>query len=462
MKLLSVPLILLTAAVGIAQFTPTQTPVAPDGTKAVCDLPGSLHIRNVGGSDGAGLCVFSSVEVASRWQNIDELTGFQKWMTRRPGGGWPQKLDQTIAAYCKEKGVPVPKYLQHTGGDDEFLDLAIKTDRMVCVTYAGSDDFYRGGIAHMVVLAHLDQKWAAIYDNNRPGVTVWMSRSDFLKRWRAMSGGWAVVFLQSPPPPHITATDFTSAQCPNGNCQPLQQSRPQLVPPIGNPPTPAHEWGQFPNGVWGWRFKAKVEVAPAPKAEAEAPIENFGVSSDKINPAERYSLPDGVAIPKGKAHSLMAGDGILDDSTRFHLTVVGDEAFRSQVKKHIDTLNPELKSRLHVQYYSPEHWAVNHFKLPNGISLRKPSPVRNSDQIGTLNASDYNLDRLLDLLRLLDGLKPTPPPVPTPQPVPTPTPTPVPQPTPTPTPDQPTNPLLVVIALIVGLFLIFRTKKDEK
>ena len=33
------------------------------------------------------------------------------------GGKLPQKFDSTITAYCKS-GVPVPPYVQHTGGDE--------------------------------------------------------------------------------------------------------------------------------------------------------------------------------------------------------------------------------------------------------------------------------------------------------------------------------------------------------
>mgnify|MGYP002778048846 CR=1 FL=1 len=192
----------------VAAFNPTRGPVSADGVRATCDLPASLHIRNVGGSDGAGLCVFTSAQHAATWQHVRSLDGFREWMRRRPGGGWPEKFDQMVAAFCREKKVAIPQYQQHTGGDDEWLDLAMKTGRLVSVTYAGMDDFYRdrwgrpAAVAHMVNLAHLDATRAAIIDNNRPGVWVWMTRAEFLKRWRDMNGGWAFVLLDAPPPPH--------------------------------------------------------------------------------------------------------------------------------------------------------------------------------------------------------------------------------------------------------------------
>ena len=265
-------------------FTPGG-PTAPDGGRATVDLPAAQHMRNVGGSDGLGLCVFTSVEHSGRWQSIRALDGFQAWMRRRPGGGWPEKLDDMLARYCRETGAAIPAYIQHTGGDAEFLEAALRTDRMPCVTYAGRDDFYRGRIAHMVNLAHLDETKAAIVDNNRPGVWVWMTRAEFLARWRDMGGGWAVVFLDAPPPPHAAKPQVFAAacicgdsckckpgecpnkcpvafgQCPGGVCpvpaQPLEQPAAQ---PVGAPPSENHYWGKFPDGRYGWLLRDPAEV----------------------------------------------------------------------------------------------------------------------------------------------------------------------------------------------------------
>lgn len=435
---MSLLLVLAPAVALAAQFSPMKEPVAPDGTKLIGDIPASQHIRNTVGSDNLGLCVFSSIEVVARWQNIPELTGFQKWMTRRPGGGWPQKVDQTIAAFCREKSVDVPQYIQHTGGDDSFLDVALKTDRMVCVTYAGSDDFYRSGIDHMVVLAHIDQTIAAICDNNRPSVWVVMSRKDFLIRWRARGGGWAIVFLKSPPPPHLP-TQFvtktgcvcgddckcssgtcpnkcpTFTQCPGGRCPlPAPAIRP-VAPSEVKDYSDSHYWGQFPDGVWGWRLKGKPADKALPKLKEPEPVieemvENYGVVSEKIHSGERYTLPNGREVNKGQAHAILAaGDGLVDDTNRWHLTVVGDSAFQSIVKGHLDKLTVEQKAKLHIQMYQPDHWAVSLFNLSNGVSLRKPSPQRVSEEVGVVPVKDFTLDQLLNLLSLLDG-KPKPAP----------------------------------------------------
>lgn len=173
--------------------------VSPDGSEEIqVDLPASEKKKNVGGRDGAGLCVFTSIEYAARWQNEDRLLDFQRKMRAELGGGWPQKVDQMVAKYA-----PGVRYVQHTGGDMEFLRAAVRTGRAPAVTYAGFDPHYSGGIDHMVTLAHLSDRWACVTDNNFPGDDqhVWMSPAEFEKRWKARGGGWCVILLSPPPPP---------------------------------------------------------------------------------------------------------------------------------------------------------------------------------------------------------------------------------------------------------------------
>ncbi len=231
------PLLFLLAAAALAPPALGQDirPGGPThaGTRAVCDLPTGQHLRNTGGSDGpggpgtgSGLCVPTSCEIVSRWQSA-ALAGLQAWCQKRPGGSYPEKLEQYIVQFCREQRRDIPPYVQHTGGDETLLDLAIRTGRMPAITYAGVDDFYREVIAHMVCLAHLDppdkpDPKAAIIDNNRPGQWVWMTRRQLLNRWRGVDangrpltvptirgpmqvgGGWCVIFLDGPPPPYST------------------------------------------------------------------------------------------------------------------------------------------------------------------------------------------------------------------------------------------------------------------
>lgn len=116
-------------------------------------------------------------------------------MRKEPGGGYPEKLDRMINKYAAGA-----QYIQYEGRDPSVLDFALKTGRMPCVTYSGRDGVhYRGSIAHMVCLVHLDENSACILDNNYIGENelLWMSRSEFLERW----SGWAVVLLNPAPPP---------------------------------------------------------------------------------------------------------------------------------------------------------------------------------------------------------------------------------------------------------------------
>jgi hypothetical protein len=177
----------------------------PDGSELQIDLPGSQQMKNVGGSDGAGLCVFTSIAHAARWQQVEVLEGLQQWMRSHPGGGWPQKVDQVIGQICQEKGVPKPAYLQSEGVDLDLLRAACKAGRMPGVTYSFSPTGRYNGqhIAHMVSLVHADDKWFVILDNNYPGESnyEWLTPAEFA---RTYAPGWCVILLDPgpPPPPH--------------------------------------------------------------------------------------------------------------------------------------------------------------------------------------------------------------------------------------------------------------------
>lgn len=194
--------------------------IAPDGkTELQIDLPGSQHLRNKGGNDrtrlnprgepgkGSGLCVFTSIEHAARWANVTSLIDFRDWMTTKPGGGWPQKVDAMIAEKCKQLGVQPPEYIQLQGGR-ELLDIlrsALASNRMIGVTYSFSPTGRYGGakIAHMVNLVHLDSQYACVLDNNEPGEDKyeWMSVEEFVRTFTNGRAGWAVILLDRGPPP---------------------------------------------------------------------------------------------------------------------------------------------------------------------------------------------------------------------------------------------------------------------
>lgn len=182
--------------------------VAPDNKSEIhCDLPASQMLKNKGGSDGSGLCVFTSVEHSARWQEIGALLGFRDWMTRYPGGGYPEKLKAKIEQLSKERGMPTPDYIQLQGRQEllPVLKAACESGRMPAVTYSFSPTGRYGGrkIAHMVSLVFLSDEWACILDNNYPGPEQleWISTKDFMRSFTGGGNGWAVVFATPGPPP---------------------------------------------------------------------------------------------------------------------------------------------------------------------------------------------------------------------------------------------------------------------
>jgi hypothetical protein len=193
--------LLLASAAGALAIT-VGGPTGPGGAEVTTDLPPPLRAKNVGGKDGAGLCVFTSIMHAARYQNEPALWDFQKQMRAEPGGGWPDKVDRMM-----EKYGPSASYLQYEGGDPAILEAALKSGRMPSVTYDGRDPNYGPStrIAHMVNLVYLDGAKAGILDNNFVSPddrsVVWMTRDEFLSRWRGGGGGWAVVLLAPAPAP---------------------------------------------------------------------------------------------------------------------------------------------------------------------------------------------------------------------------------------------------------------------
>lgn len=430
-------------------------PVDPKGNeRATVDLNKSQHIRNIGGSDGQGLCVFTSIYHAGRWQNIDALKDFRDWMAKKPGGGYPEKVDAMLKQYCAEKKVVLPDYIQHEGGEEEFLVAALKTGRVVCVTYAGMDDFYgQQAIAHMVNLMHLDKTRAAILDNNRPGVWIWMTHDEFMNRWKGLNdrgqplrigrqevgGGWGIAFLAASPPTYTVLPVAYSnwnltEQCANGQCR---------VPNYA--PTPIHTadaftgwkeesygWVRWENGLhrgtlidgeWHTgdpsceKYEIAVSAFPDDLIDPSKPKIPTGVVSEKLGKRVVYSMR-GECVSKHQAFGALA-NGVVDDTDKFHLSIVGDKAYQDKANGVLAQLKaqyPDAYNKLLIQIYAPDSWEVSQFSLKKGFSLRGPSATRVSPEIGVFDPADLQL--LLDLLRVAKILPPlvVPDPVPLPNP----------------------------------------------
>jgi hypothetical protein len=504
------------AGAAAGDFTPTKEPLR-GGARATADLPASQHKRNVGGSDGSGLCVYTSAWHAAIWQDSRDWFDFRAWMQKRPGGSYPDKFDATLKAYCAEKGIPLPGYVQHTGGDAEFVELALKTGRMVCVTYCGVDGPASYGsevIGHMVNLVYLDRSQAAILDNNFPGRWLWMSRADFLARWRGLKpdgsaflgrdgrgrafpigGGWAIVLLDSPPAPYPAERPVVTAHagcicgdectckpgecpakcpvvygqnCANGRCgipaaptfvtpaiptAPLPPAAPAAGPqPVGTAPDADHEWRQFEDGGWGWRFKAAPAATPTPPKAGARPV--GGVDSERLTPRPSYSI---CGVPSTKADVIEAF-ALADDSSRWHLAAVGDAALAAKVKADVTALPADVRAKLHVQCYAPTSWQAAQFGLAPGVTLRMPAVDRVGPEVGNVGSESYTPGALRALLGAKGGpLYVAPAPV-APAPKPVPEPAPAPDAGPAPKPAAPLN-LAAIAAALAALFFALNRRK---
>lgn len=354
MKRFVLAVVLLAALTGIAlaDFVTTSNPVHPNGTRATIDVPAEQHIRNIGGSDGAGLCVITSNELAGRWQSIDFLSGAQKWFAKRPGGSYPEMLARDLKLFAASKNAPLPKHIQHTGGDIEFFRLAMKTRRSVSITYAGHDNFYGAqGIAHMVTGAHLDGQLGAIIDNNEPGRWRWMKDGTLVNRWLGrhdsgkpilvptgrgwmeVGGGWLVVWLDSPPPPQDkSARDYLPER-------PTVPKDGEALPEDDGAPEKATAPGRF----WG-------------DDPSENPLLLNGVNSEFLQPRMRYWINGEECCRKDALRALVgAEDGLVDDSAKPFLTVVSTGS-----AEDIAALKAaeQFKDRLHLNVVRPDSWLV--------------------------------------------------------------------------------------------------------
>lgn len=378
--ILAALLLLALPCMATAQAHVTKDGIAKDGTTVALDLPVALQLENTGGSDGAGLCVFTSIGRAAAWQNVTALQGFRDYMRNFPGGGYPEKVDAYVQKLCKKLGEPVPKYLHYRGRSLEPIRLALKTGRMACVTYGVSPTYRYNGrkIYHMVDIVAAgvgkgpDGKgWWCVSDNNFPGTYEWMTESQFERAFNFTGEGWAVILLAPcpPPVPKVGATMNASlfslvaalaiGQCENGKC---------LVPQTGEVLTPIgqaignHAWYQaksdkgarlYRNGVYAGKFDYVLGVYQAwdgskhldpSKAPVDPPIDapgcfgpdgdcnNFGLNLDRAGLKHGFRLGE-KPISEKTAMQLLTGDDpeIPDDTDKRHLTVIvkGPEARRT-------------------------------------------------------------------------------------------------------------------------------------
>jgi hypothetical protein len=421
-----------------------------DGSEVQCDLPDDMHVRNRGGSDTLGLCVFASMKVAGHWQNEVVFREIFEFMFTRPGGGWPAKVDQMVAEYCKAHRQPKPDYLQIETTDLALLRQACRTGRLPAVTYAHSPTGrYRGErIAHMVSLLAAGvgkgpdgRGWWVILDNNMPGEKQleWMSEADFRRTWTGGSNGWAIILLKPGPPP---------------------------VPKNATVPREASV---------GQRLSRSSRSSDEATSEPTEKLDTFGVVTEKLANRERFSF-SGVEISHTQARAVLglphapSSQNIPEDETTRRLTVIGPQTLRDRVLHDLDKADSlaRWRGKLILSSYDPAHWHVSrvgfvtrgkptiYVQAANGVVLHRQDDY--DDAAGGLATALRRLDPSYRPEEDVDQRKQKPEPVPVPRPIPAPVPSPSPAPLPVPSPSPaPTErvPWSVWVMAGVGVIVFF-------
>ncbi|MGE3803696.1 MAG: hypothetical protein AB7K24_03370 [Gemmataceae bacterium] len=142
---------------------------------------------------------------------------------------------------------------------------------------------------------------------------------------------------------------------------------------------------------------------------------NFGVDRSRISPEERITC-NGRPITAATAFELIQGSKIPDDAGQLRLTIIGPEELRQQVRDDLST-HPDLaqlSSRLVVQDYPPEHWAVAragfytggqptiYLQAPDGNVLHRQDSYGGPTELAAIIRRadpDYNKDRDPNLLQ---------------------------------------------------------------
>ena len=147
------------------------------------NLPLDLRQGNWRGPRGEGSCTWATMVSLLRWQARYRTAD---WIRQNYGDGeWPDDMAQRLDNAAV-------RYAYVTNGDVRFLEWACRTRRGCGITIMG------GG--HMVALIYLDDKWAAILDNNAVEKYIWIPRETLIAEWKA-SLGWAIAPIYTPAAP---------------------------------------------------------------------------------------------------------------------------------------------------------------------------------------------------------------------------------------------------------------------
>jgi hypothetical protein len=176
------------------------------GVRATAPIPPSMHVRNEGGIDGAGLCVIASILANGQYQGVPGLEGGTAstlWRTakRRPGGYSPDKLERLVSQV-----LPDEKWASYVGRDPSILDKLSRQGYPIGATMNTGALYGYRRIHHMISLIHYRTgEWASVVDNNDPGKYHWMPAAEFARRWVDGAYGWAWIWTRLPARPALFA-----------------------------------------------------------------------------------------------------------------------------------------------------------------------------------------------------------------------------------------------------------------
>lgn len=173
-----------------------------DGVRAQVPIPAEFHLKNEGGSDGAGLCVITSNTSNGWFQDVPEFAdakGSKVWRLAKskPGGYYPEKFKDLL----DEAGFQTP-WLQAEGSAAElvpvirhYLEMGIPVATTIAFSQRYQPGVPDGRIHHMIQTVHLDDSLACVVDNNFPGTYLWMTADEYARRLVDGQAGWVVVLL---------------------------------------------------------------------------------------------------------------------------------------------------------------------------------------------------------------------------------------------------------------------------
>jgi len=164
-------------------FDPPHLAPVVNEERPTVNLPEVLRQKNWIGNKGEASCVWASTISLLRWQGRYVTAN---WIRQNYGNGERPEHWMQLA---EKIGL---RYALTTGGDVSFLEWACRTRRGAAITVMGGK--------HMVCLVHLDDKWAALLDNNATSNYIWVPRETLIAEWKA-SYGWALTPIYTPAAP---------------------------------------------------------------------------------------------------------------------------------------------------------------------------------------------------------------------------------------------------------------------